>query len=242
MYGMLVGLLLAIDIGTKTLGSGEANNWEMMQITTVVLFTFVTIFTVVVSADSVAGEFTAGTIKLLLIRPWSRSKILLSKYISLILFAFLMSALLFVLSLAVNIMLFGYDGSADVVQRVFHSSRDMGPISYMLVYYLDEFISLVVTVTLSFMLSTVFRSGGLAIGLSLFLLLGGGTITGMLSMLDYEWVKYILFMHMNLTQYLQGQPMREGLTIGFSLSVLAAYYAVFVALTWLIFNKRDVAG
>ena len=37
--------------------------------------------------DMVAGEFTWGTIKLLLIRPASRSKILLSKYLTTLLFA-----------------------------------------------------------------------------------------------------------------------------------------------------------
>lgn len=55
-----------------------------------------TIFTALVAADSVAGEFTWGTIKLLLIRPWSRSKILLSKYISMVLFSLFSTLLLIV--------------------------------------------------------------------------------------------------------------------------------------------------
>ncbi len=242
MFGILVAILLAIDIGAKLIGGGDANNWNMMQINSAVLFSIVTIFTVVVSADSVAGEFSSGTIKLLLIRPWSRSKILLSKYISLLLFALIMAALLFVLSLFVNIALFGYDGSADVVQRVLHVDRDMTPLAFMLIYYIDQFVALIVTVTLSFMLSTVFRSGGLAIGLSLFLLLGGSTITGLLTLLHKKWVDYVLFLHMNLAQYLTNSPVKEGMTIGFSLGVLAVYYIVFVAITWIIFNKRDVAG
>jgi ABC-2 type transport system permease protein len=39
------------------------------------MISLVTIFTVVIAADSVAGEFSGGTIKMLLIRPASRSKL-----------------------------------------------------------------------------------------------------------------------------------------------------------------------
>jgi len=240
MLGILVILVLAISIVAKFVGDGDSNNWTMMSMESLVLFSLVTIFTVVISADSVAGEFTAGTIKLLLIRPWSRSKILLSKYISLLLFALLQAVIVFVLTFVVNMLLFGYDGSDNVTQTVLGSSRDIPPLAYMLLYYMYEFISLIVVVTLAFMISTVFRSGGLAIGLSLFVLLGGGTIAGLVSLMDYAWVDYILFLHLNLTEHLAGRP--SEFTLGYSLGVIGVYYVIFVALTWYIFNKRDVAA
>ncbi|UVI31632.1 ABC transporter permease [Paenibacillus spongiae] len=238
MFGILIMLVLAISIVAKLVGDGDVDNWFMMSMETMVLFQLVTIFTVVVSADSVAGEFSTGTIKLLLIRPWSRSKILLSKYISLLMFALVQAVLLYALTFLANMLLFGYSGSGEA-QKVFES--DLHPFAYMLLYYFYQFLGLIIIVTMAFMLSTVFRSGGLAIGLSLFLLLGGSTIAGLLSMLDYAWVDYILFLHLNLTQYMGGSE-AGGMTLGFSLGVLAAYYVVFIALTWLIFNKRDVAA
>ncbi len=42
----------------------------------------ITMFTIIIGAGIVANEFSWGTIKLLLIRPVSRGKVLLSKYIS----------------------------------------------------------------------------------------------------------------------------------------------------------------
>ncbi len=242
MFGILIILQLAISIIAKLVTDTDPNNWTMMLNETGILLVIVTIFTVVASADSVAGEFTSGTIKLLLIRPWSRSKILLSKYISLLLLALFMAVVVFVLTLVVNILFFGYDSSPDVVSKVLHVQRDLPVIGYMILYYFYEFVSLIITVTLAFMLSTVFRSGGLAIGLSLFVLLAGGTVSGLLSMLDYGWVNYILFLNMNLSTYLNGTPIKEGMTMGFSVAVLAVYYVVFIAVTWLIFNKRDVAA
>ncbi|GGD75948.1 ABC transporter permease [Paenibacillus nasutitermitis] len=243
MFGIIGAMLIAISVIAKFVGDGNPGNWSMMLIESNILFMLVTLFTVVISADSVAGEFTTGTIKLLLIRPWSRSKILLSKYISLLLFGLLMTIFLFVLSFVLNAALFGYDSSPQGASNLAGIDSGISSLSYMLLFYVAQFTSLIITVTLSFMISTVFRSGGLAIGLSLFVLLGGTTISALLSMLDYAWVDYILFLHMNLTGYIGNSgPDPQGNTLGFSLGVLAVYYVVFMALTWSIFNKRDVAA
>lgn len=242
MMAILVALVLAISIIAYSVGGSPLPSmWEMMSIESAVLFLLVTIFTVILSADSVAGEFGTGTIKLLLIRPWSRSMILLSKYISLLLFALLLAVILFVVSILTNVLLFGAD-SSSAAQDVMNSSMGSSPLAYMLEFYLLKFVSLIVTVTLAFMLSTIFRSGGLAIGLSLFILLGLNTFIGLLAYTKYKWVDYLLFIHLELTQHMNDQPLREGTTLGFSLSVLAVYYVAFLALTWYIFNKRDVAA
>ena len=69
-----------------------------------------------------------------------------------------------------------------------------------------------------------------------------------------------LFEHLNLSRYIglngaavsagdAGQQRAgaagaagAGMTLGFSLSVLAGYYIVFLALSWFVFTKRDVAA
>jgi len=237
MLAILLALAFAIPAIAAAMDA-QVSMWNMMLQETEILFGLVTIFTVVVSADSVAGEFSSGTIKLLLIRPWSRSKILLSKYIALIQFALFFAAVLFVSLLVFDLLFMGADPDFRAPSR-----PDWSPYAYMLAYYGNEFVSLLIVVTLSFMLSTVFRSGGLAIGLSMFVLFAGSIITGILSSFDYEWVKYVLFIHLNLNMYLAGagSPV-EGVTAAFSVAALGIYYFLFVAITWVLFNKRDVAA
>jgi ABC-2 type transport system permease protein len=236
MLGILLLLAAAFTILLMAFETVKPSMWDVMQMEASFLIVFVTIFAVVVSAESVAGEFSTGTIKLLLIRPWTRSKILLSKYISLLLFAAFFTSVLFVFTLLLNLIVFGTDPSFSF------PGRDEGPLQFMLTFYGYKLVELLMVVTMSFMISTVFRSGGLAIGLSIFLLLGGSTLAGILSVFDYEWPKYVIFVHMNLTQHLNGTPLIEGVTLGFSLAVLAVYYIFFVALSWFVFNKRDVAA
>ncbi|WP_169083605.1 ABC transporter permease [Paenibacillus sp. PL91] len=240
MAAILVLLVLTISILWLVFGGRDTSMWDVVFLESSILFLLVTIFTVVIAAGGVAEEFTSGTIKLLLIRPWSRSKILLSKYISIMQFAILLAILLFASTLLVNWICFGINASPDV-SSTFVGEEGSNPVAYMLKYYGLTLISLVVTVTLAFMLSTVFRSSGLAIGMALFLLLGVNSFIGLIAMLDYKWIDYLLFVHLNLTQYLEGNPMREGMTLGYSLGVLGVYYVIFLALTWYIFNKRDVA-
>ena len=87
-------------------GGGNISLWESVLQTGAFTFFLCTIFSVVVASDSVAGEFSWGTIKLLLIRPWSRSKILLSKYIAVVLFSLLCTVLLIVVSYGVSAIFF----------------------------------------------------------------------------------------------------------------------------------------
>src|SRR5690606_35934875 len=68
----------------------------------------VTLFTIIVAGDSLAGEFATGTIKLLLIRPANRTKILLSKYFASLLFGLLLLAVLFVVSVLANGVLYRF--------------------------------------------------------------------------------------------------------------------------------------
>ena len=95
-------------------------------------------------------------------------------------------------------------------------------------------------VTFAFMISTVFRNNSLAVGISLFLMFTGGLLVTLLS--KYTWVKYVLFANTDLTVYTDGIPVVKGMTYNFSLLVLAAYFIIFNVISWLVFNKRDVAA
>jgi len=242
---IMLGFVILTPLGMSALiyvamNEPEAGaNWSVMSVSSQVLYFLITIFTVVKASEAVAGEFTWGTIKLLLIRPWSRSTILLSKYLSTILFAFFFSAVGFAMSFLTSVLFFGYDSSgADLSQTI------SSPWAYMLELYGLQFISLIVVVTFGFMMSSAFRSSGLAIGLSIFLLLSGQILSGLFALVGKTWIKYVMFLHLDLTSYLHGGfpvPAQET-TLGFSIAVLAAYVIVFNAISWTVFCKRDIAA
>ncbi|WP_235549983.1 ABC transporter permease [Paenibacillus sp. Soil766] len=215
--------------------------WEGM-LTASGLIIVVTLFTVIIAGDMVAGEFTWGTIKLLLIRPASRSKILLSKYLTTLIFAATLLVILFITALLVNGFSYGFDRLSlpHLTVNAAGQVQENNMLFYVLATYGLKLIELVMIVTLAFMISTVFRSASLAIGLSIFIMFAGQVIT--LLFLRYTWGNYFLFANTDLTQYLEGQPLAEGMTLGFSITMLVCYFLLFNVLSWEIFRRRDVAA
>ncbi|GFN29840.1 ABC transporter permease [Paenibacillus xylaniclasticus] len=239
MMGIMLVLMLASDIIAVSVGGNPDSMWEAFYMQAMLGFSIVVIYAVIIAADSVAGEFSAGTIKLLMIRPWSRSKILLSKYIALIGFALFFFVALFVWNYVLDGIFFGF--SSGTVKEMIGEESTKSIWNYMLSLFGLQFVSTVMTtITISFLLSTVFRSGGLAIGLSLLLMFMSGTLYGVMSMVDKPWVDYFWFMNDDLTKYLL--PGEYDHTLGFSLGVLAVYYVIFIGITWTVFRKRDIAS
>lgn len=201
----------------------------------------VTIFTVIVAADIVAGEFSGGTVKLLLIRPASRTKVLLSKYLAVLQYSLVMLLVVFAASYLVSGLLFGFGGSGVphlVVSGGVVEERSM--LLHALAKYGLGSVSLLMVATVAFMISTVFRSSSLAIGLSLGILFISNTLVAILQ--KYAWIKYYLFANTNLSGYLEGSPLRDDMTMTFSIVVLAVYFVILNLLSWSIFTKRDVAA
>lgn len=195
------------------------------------------LLTVIVSAGIVASEFSQGTIKMLLTRPVKRWKILMSKFITVNLFCLALLLINYLIFIAFSFILFKSSGGHYLIwsggQVVEQSIWARG--LYML---LLSFGSIFITSTFAFTIGTVFRSSSMAIGLSIFIYFTGSTIVMLLS--KYEITKYILFTHMDLTQFESGYMIFEDITMPFSLAVLSIYLILFLAISYLTFSKRDI--
>lgn len=207
------------------------------------LLQIVTILVVIVVGDLVAGEYGWGTIKMLLVRPVSRTKILLSKYLSGILFALFMVALVFASSFLVNGAFAGFK-NIDVPYLSIGKDgmvREGSMLAGAATVYALRAVELFMVVTIAFMISTVCRSSAMAISFSIFTTFAGQMIADLL-LAKTSWGKYFLFSNTDLLGLVQGIPRFDGMTLPFSISVLAAYFISFNLMSWLIFTKRDVAA
>ncbi|MFJ7728701.1 ABC transporter permease [Neobacillus sp. NPDC097160] len=219
----------------------ESTVWTFMN-DSADLISFAGLFVIIIAAGIVAHEFSWGTIKILLVKPFNRWKILLSKYIAVNLFFLLMLAVVFVIAGATGFVLFGTGVAANNVHLAFVNGAvvEQNLFLYLVKTYALNSLSVYLLVAMAFMISAVFRNSSLAIGLSVFLLLMGGTITNLLAS-KFDWAKYSLFANTNLMQYYDGMPLVEGMTIGFSITMILIYFAIFHLLAFGIFTKRDIS-
>ncbi|MBS4173650.1 ABC transporter permease [Bacillus sp. FJAT-49736] len=206
------------------------------------LITFAGLFTIIIAASIVASEFGWGTIKLLLIRPIKRSKILLSKYLTVVLFGVLITAILFGSAALIGVILFG-TGSGENIHLAYTNGHvvEQSILLFLVKKFLLSSINVLMLATMAFMVSAVFRNSSLAIGIAIFLLVMGSNATTILAV-KFDWVKYILFANTDLMRYVDGVPLVEGMTLGFSITMLIIYFVIFQVLAFTVFTKRDVAA
>jgi ABC-2 type transport system permease protein len=199
---------------------------------------------VIITADSVAGEFSGGTIKLLLIRPATRTKILLSKYISAFGFLLFLMVILLVTSFIVSGLMYGFGSSAELYSYVGKGNitHHISLASQTFRSYGYNSILIIMILSLCFMVSSVFRSSAIAITISIVLIFVGGIVGGIIS--QFTWSKYYLFLNVDLSVYLTDRIPVEGsgMTLTFSIIMLLIYFIIFNGLSWYVFKKRDVAS
>lgn len=205
------------------------------------LMNMVSIFTIIVAGGMLAGEFSTGTIKLLLIRPVNRTKILVSKYLTTLGFSLLLVLVLFLSSFLIGSIFFGFSGMDN--PQIFYANGQVlqrSVLTETFIQYGLGAIDLIMWVTFAFMISAVFRNSALAIGISIFILFTSSPLLMFLK--DYSWSKFLLFSNTNLAVYFGGEPPVKGMTLSFSIWMLVIYYVIFQALAWFAFKKRDVAA
>ncbi|HAQ08415.1 MAG TPA: hypothetical protein DCR24_13190 [Bacillus bacterium] len=228
----------------KDINPTAKTNWHFMNDVVIGVSSLVTLFVVIVGSANVAAEFSDGTIKQLLIRPHKRWNILLSKYIAVIIYALLLAATLIVSGYIIGLILFG---SGDFNTKIFEVTLEgrkeavVGTQFFLkMLYYLP---SLLVIMTIGFMLSTLFKSQALAVGIGIFVLFFSSTLCGIILLLSdkYVWAEFLIFPHLDLTVYALQEKILEDITMPISLSILAVYYAIFMIVTFFFFQKRDIS-
>ena len=225
------------DISTNV----DYSVWDFIADSTQ-LISLAGLFTIIIAAGIVANEFNWGTIKLLLIRPINRIKILLSKYITVLLFGAFMLIILFAFSFILGSILFGFPDEYYPYLNYYNGTvKEQSMFVHLVGYYGLNSIGILMITTMAFMISTVFRNSSLAIGISIFLMFMGSTVTFLLANW-FDWAKYLLFANTDLTQYYEDTPLISGMTLSFSVTMLIIYFVLFNGLAFWVFKKRDVAA
>ena len=219
----------------------QYTKWEFLM-DSASLAHVVGLIVIIIASRIVANEFNWGTIKVLLIKPFSRWKILMSKYFAVLATYLMLLLILFFVSFLLSSILFtnGPESSNVFLQVVDGQVIEKSMVSHIAMNYIFTSINYFMLMTMAFMISAAFRTSSLAIGISITLVFAGGGVTQLLAQ-KFEWAKYILFANVDLLQYDRGEAFVEGMTMQFSIIMLIIYFILFHLLALLFFGKRDVS-
>lgn len=199
------------------------------------------IFVTIIASAMVSKEFSMGTIKLLLIRSYSRSKILTSKYIATLLITVTYYMSLYIATIVVALFTSEINKTAEYVYMSSDGTyMDSNFGLYFLGILASNIVYLIIIATLAFTISTITRNTSLSLGTTLGLLFLGPTLVLYLSS-KTDLVKYLLMANWNLTNYLPGNnPSIEGMTLSFSMILNSLYLVLLLFIAYYSFNKKDI--
>lgn len=211
---------------------------------------FVPLLVMIVAIDIVSGERSDGTIKMLLTRPIRRWKVLLSKYVTMVLFVSLILLLVGIIAYLLSGVVFGYSGWTLPVLTGFVIENDSLNTNFvhlipqwmyvMMAYGLAWFVAVVIG-TISFMISVLIRNTPAGMGVMLAGLIAGGILSNFAT--SWEGAKYIFSVNLSLTDYLSGQlPALKGLSMSFSLLNLTAWAIFSLFVSFFVFTKQDMTS
>lgn len=194
-----------------------------------------------VTGDLISGETASGTIRFLLTRPASRTKIVLAKWLSGLFYTFLLLVVLGIFALFVSRFIFG---SGDLMAL---NSDGLTIISaddinwrWALAFGI-AFLSLSVVASLATMLSTIMDNSITPI-VSVMAIIIIFTIIGMFDLPSFDVIKPFLFTtHMISWRSLFEDPIPYS-DIWTSCLILVIHIVLFVSISVYYFNKKDITS
>lgn len=199
---------------------------------------------VIVAGISVSEEFNKGTVKLLLVRPYSRTKILISKLISVFITMIITTISILALQFVVGGIVYGFETYAMQVLEFDFTSNSIVTLNifaYLGLMFICKLPIFILIGTLAFALSTIFLNSPLAIALPIFGYMGSDMINMLAITYKWDWVKYFVTPNWDLSQYLfGGTPMFKGTSVEFSITICAIYFVIMLAISIISFKKRNI--
>lgn len=244
LIAMTFGITLLVRSTTKS-HSGEvmmkandlfANLTEMTS--------FLNLFVVVVAASIVAEEFSRGTIKFLLIRPFSRSQILFSKFVVCLIYSMIGTIILYLSSLVfANLLL--QSQSPFAVVKGYHGWNALMVAG---AYAGANLLLLLMYIAITLFISAAIRSQSLAVGVGLGVLFGSSIINSFLNVVipELEWLKWNPFNMLNIKNtIMENSDVQNSYPAYLNFWQMAGGILVYSLIIYLVmqflFKKRDVS-
>lgn len=199
---------------------------------------------VIVAGVSISEEFNKGTVKLLLVRPYSRTKILISKLIAVFITMLITTATILLLQFIIGGIVYGFETyMMNVVQFDFttNSIVTLNIFAYLGLIFICKLPIFILIGTLAFALSTLFLNSPLAVALPILGYMGSDMINMIAISYKWDWVKYFVTPNWDLSQYLfGGTPMFSGISVEFSITICAIYFVIMLVASIVSFKKRNI--
>ena len=205
---------------------------------------FIIVVIIMIAGTIVSEEWSKGTIKLLLVKPYTRTQILLSKFLTVLIVSAFVIVSTILMQILVGGILFGFESLFEPVviyNLSTNAIQEMNIFAYLGIQTLTQLPIIILLATLAFAISTIFSNSALAITVSLLGYMGASIINQLAIAYNLTFMKYFVTMNWDLSQYLfGGLPYMEGMNLITSIIICVVYLLIMLIPTFIIFKKRNI--
>lgn len=213
----------------------------------------IVIYIVAISATTIVGEQSSGTMKLLAIRPYKRSKILGGKLLSILLIGTILTVVSAIATLLIGGITYGFASAPVLLIFNATSVSAVSPFVMYLIMILTLIAQIVVYALLALAISLLFRSQVASVAISILTYFGTLAINVVLG--SSAIAKFLPFTHIDRFKYFGGSfisthggflqsalysPVSVGASYWLSLIYTAVVAIGLVVLVFEVFKKRDI--
>jgi ABC-2 type transport system permease protein len=211
--------------------------------------TIASIIVIILAGGIVSSEFNRNTIKLLMIRPVSRVKIILSKFISVLLIGYFIMFGSMALVTIVNGFIFGFSDFAIPIIKM--SAETVITQNYIISLFLNLIfysISMIFIGSFAFVLSTVTKNTTVSVAVSIIILLGSLPVSAILLGKNIMWLTSTPMPYINLAAIPVMQHLTQVLGTVTVLDItlgaieLLVSSIIFVIMAFTHFIKNDITN
>ncbi|AQW21482.1 ABC transporter permease [Lentilactobacillus curieae] len=229
----MTGIAIITKVQPKIFGA------KMMFDATYTGLTWVVLVLIAACGTIIAMEFQYGTIKEVLYRQYYRGQVIVSKWITMLLYSLYLFILTFVYSIILKFVLFN-----DKIDLSKHYGADHSLLVTTIISYAGQFVSVWLILSLVLLLANLFKSNAAAISIGIIGYFALSMVSQLMTLAihKWNWLKWNPLNMMNLgNQVVEGSYKHltylstTQLTWG-----CLAYTAIFLFISYVVFKKRSV--
>lgn len=201
------------------------------------MFAIIVIIMILGAGKIWSDEFSNGTLSALVSKPVGRMKIFGAKFVTLLSFCILIETLLGILTIVVGGVFWGFDGLKASIVTYHNGIVEKSVIEQILYFNFYNFFTLLACAVMTIMITLFIRNGIIATCVSEIIYMMGSAFV--LSLSQYNIVKYTLLANIQFQIYMDGNEIFKGMTLKSSVINVLVHVIVMLIISLLVFKKKN---
>lgn len=196
------------------------------------------------SAGIVSSEYSKGTIKQLLLTPYTRIQVLLSKYITCIIMALFTIFITVLMQLLVGGIVFGLSTiNIPVVVYNFNNSivETYNLFHYLIIQILSKMPMIILIIAIVLLVSIITSNNALSTVFGIILYIATPIVSSIAIYSKMKFLNMLILPHWDFSKYLFGMiPENNNINLTMSIMLSIIYFVIAVIPAFVIFDKKDI--